>query len=269
MLTKIALAALALACGLDGGAFAASAAAPHMARGHTGTANAPAATETANQITARKTIGASVHDRSGKEVAAITDLIINRRQHAVALAVLKPAGAAAYHGRPIMVAWKSLAFQPVPTPRFVTALDRKALADGTPFRALKGRARHNPAYYDVQAELMGHKVVGPHGVTLGHVQNVVFNDRSGRLVALVIDTAGVFNIGANYHAVAWNAARPHGDRPVRIALSKAEVDSAPVTNTMTPRPVPTHAPGSVPAVIHRNQTGNLSGTSVPGPATRR
>jgi sporulation protein YlmC with PRC-barrel domain len=129
--------------------------------------------------------------------------------------------------------------------------------------------RDNPAYYDVKADLLGKKAVGAHGATLGNIKDVILNDRSGRLVALVIDTAGLINIGAHDHAVAWNRAEPHGRNPVRIALSKQQVDAAPVTNTMTPLPVPTHATGAVPAVIHRNRTGNLSGTSVPGPATRR
>jgi sporulation protein YlmC with PRC-barrel domain len=266
MIVKTAVVALALACSLDGVAFAASAAPPGMATGHVGAVNEPAVTETADQLPARRVIGASVREKNGQQVADIVDLIIDRRRDAVALAVLKPGGSAAYKGGQTMVAWSSLAFQPTPTPRFVTALGPQALAAGAP---LGQRVRDNPAYYDVKADLLGKRVVGAHGATLGNVRDVILNDRSGRLVALVIDTAGLINIGAHDHAVAWNTAEPHGRNPVHIALSKQQVDAAPVTNTMTPLPVPTQATGAVPAVIHRNQTGNLSGTSVPGPATRR
>jgi sporulation protein YlmC with PRC-barrel domain len=263
MIVKTAVVALALACGLDGAAFAAS---PHMATGHVGTVNQPAVTETADQLPASKIIGASVREANGQQVASIVDLIIDRRRDAVALAVLQPGGSAAYKGGRSTVAWSSLHFQPTPTPRFVTALGPQALASGA---SPAPRVRNNPAYYDVEADLLGKKAVGAHGATLGNIKDVILNDRSGRLVALVIDTAGLINIGAHDHAVAWNKAAPHGRNPVHLALSQQQVAAAPVTNTMTPLPVPRHAAGAVPAVIHRNQTGNLSGTSVPGPATRR
>jgi sporulation protein YlmC with PRC-barrel domain len=270
MIVKTAVVALALACSLDGAALAASTAPPAMATGHVGAlagaANKPGVTEAADQLPARKIIGASVREENGQQIASIVDLIIDRRRDAVVLAVLKPGGSAAYKGGPTRVAWSSLSFQPTPTPRFATALGPQALAAGTP---LKQRIRGNPAYYDVKKDLLGKKVVGAHGAKLGNIRDVILNDRSGRLVALVINTAGLIDIGAHYHAIAWNRAEPHGRHPVRIALSKQQVDAAPVTNTMTPLPVPTHATGAVPAVIHRNQTGNLSGTSVPGPATRR
>lgn len=266
MIVKTAVAALAFACSLDGAALAAAPAAPNMATGHVGAANVPAVTETADQIPASRIIGASVREKNGQEVASIADLIVDRRRGAVVLAVLKPGGSAAYKGGQTAVAWSSLAFQPTPTPRFVTALGHRALAAGA---ALGQRTRHNPAYYDVAADLLGKNVVGPHGATLGHIKDAILNDRSGRLVALVIDTAGLVNVGAHDHAVAWNKAAPHGRNPVHLALSKQQVDAAPVTNTMTPLPAPAHMKSAVPAVIHRNQTGNLSGTSVPGPATRR
>jgi hypothetical protein len=97
----------------------------------------------------------------------------------------------------------------------------------------------------------------------------VLNFRSGRLVALVIDTGGFAAIGAHEHAVAWSKAAPHGKNPVHLALAKTAVDSAPVTTSMAPLPTPTYSRNAVPAGIHRDQTGNLSGTSIPGPASRR
>ncbi|HZU91567.1 MAG TPA: PRC-barrel domain-containing protein, partial [Stellaceae bacterium] len=150
--------------------------------------------------------------------------------------------------------------------RFVTALGRQALAAGASFER---QARHNPAYYDVKADLLGHQAVGPHGAALGQISDLVLDFGSGRLVALVIDTGGPFTVGAKTHAVAWSKAEPRGKNPVRLALSKKAVDAAPVTATMTPRPAPTHGKSAAPAVVHRDQTGNLSGTAIPGPATRR
>jgi sporulation protein YlmC with PRC-barrel domain len=271
MSAKTVIAALVFVCSLDGAAAfnalgAAAGTAPHMATGHVGGAGMPAVTETANQISAGRAIGARVYQKNGKEVATIADLIVDRRQGAVALAVLKPAGSAVFKGGPTAVAWSSLHFRPTPTPRFVTALGRKAFAAGV---SLERQARDNPAYYDVKADLLGKQAVGPHGAALGQIGDLVVEFGSGRLVALVIDTGGPFAVGVKTHAVAWSKAQPHGKDPVHLALSKKAVDSTPVTATMTPLPAPTHRRGAAPAVIRRDQTGNLSGTAIPGPATRR
>jgi sporulation protein YlmC with PRC-barrel domain len=263
MIAKTVIAALALACCLDG---AAAGTAPHMATGHVGGAGVPTVTETANQISASRVFGAKVYQRNGKEVATIVDLIIDRHQGAVALAVLQPTGGAAFSGGPAAVAWSSLDFRPTPTPHFVTALGRKAFAAGI---SLERQARDNPAHYDAKADLLGKQAVGPHGAAIGQISDLVVQFGSGRLVALVIDTGGPFSVGAKTHAVAWNKAEPHGKNPVHLALSKKAVDSAPVTATMTPLPAPAQRKGAAPAVVRRDQTGNLSGTAIPGPATRR
>lgn len=272
MIAKASVAALALACTLAGPAFAAPpTAAPNMAGGHVapGAGRTQAVTERANQIRANKVFGLSLREPGGKTAAVITDLIVEARQGAVAFAVLKPSGADAYKGGRVTVPWSRLKFQPTPTPRFVTALSPQALSSAPSFKAFEQKAGGNAGYYEVKKDLLGQKAVGPHGQPLGQIRNLVFDLGSGRLVALVIGTGGALSVGEKDHAVAWGKARPSGRNPVHLALSKNEVDAAPVTTSMTPLPQPQHSRTAVPAVIRRSETGNLSGTSIPGPATSR
>jgi sporulation protein YlmC with PRC-barrel domain len=268
MITKTAIAAMALTCSFAGTAFAAEPTlTPRMATGHVNQSPGIATVgETANQIRASTAIGASVRARDGKEVAMIADLIVDPRQDNVDLAVLEPAGGITFKSGQSTVAWKSLSFQPTPTPRFVTALSRQALSSGI---SSKQQARGNSTYYDIKADLLGKKAVGPHGDALGTINNLVFNIGSGRLVALVLDTGGLLGVGAKDHAIAWNKAQPQGKNPVHLALSKAQVDAAPVITSMAPQPAPAHPKNAVPVIIHRDRAGNLSGTSILGPATNR
>jgi sporulation protein YlmC with PRC-barrel domain len=241
MITKAAAAALALACSPAGAAFAQPAATPHRATGHVNQAPGIATIdETENQIRANTVIGTSVRTRDGKEVATIADLIVDRRQGTVDLAVLEPVGGTTFKGGQSTIAWKSLSFQPMPTPRFVTALSLQVLSSGTSF---KQQVHDTSAYYDLEADLLGKKAVGPHGQALGTINTLVFDVGSGRIVALVLDTGGFLDAGAKDHAVAWNKAKPQGTNPVHLVLSKAQIDSAPVIT--------------------------LSGTSIPEPATNR
>ncbi|HJU18981.1 MAG TPA: PRC-barrel domain-containing protein [Stellaceae bacterium] len=269
MSVKMAIAALTLACGLPAAGFAAGpAVTPNMATGHVppGPGRTQAVTEKANQILAGKVIGLSVRVKGDYQVATIVDLVVDKKQGRVDLAVLEPGGSAAYKGGRIAVAWKSLHFQPVPTPRFFTALSPQQLAHGTPF---KEEARHNPAYYDVKADLLSQHVVGSHGAPIGTIKDLVLDLGSGRLVALIIDTSGFAQGGAQVHAVAWGAAKPHGRNPIHLAVSRKAVVSAPVITSMAPQPTPYHSNMEVPATVGQDQTGNISGTSVPGPAVRR
>lgn len=272
MIGKVAVAALALACALDGTALAARPPAPpHMATGHVAGAagSTPAVTETADQIRASRVFNAIVREKNGAAVANIADLIIDRRRAAVTLAVLKPAGSTAFkNGRPT-VAWTSLHFQPTPAPHFVTALSPKALAAGTSRKAFEQKERNKSAYYDAKTDLIGQQAVGPHGRDAGKINDLVFNLKSGRLIALVVHTGGLIEVGANDHVIAWSAARPSGRNPVHLALSEKQIAAAPVINAIAPLPARGHTRGAAPYVMHRDQTGNLSGTAILGPANRR
>lgn len=247
---------------------------PQMYTGYTNRApRTPTVAETADQISASQVIGADVRDPSGAVVAKIDDLIANRKKGAVELAILDPAGGVSFkHGR-VAVAWRSLKFEGKPTPHFVTELSSRALANGAPFKeGAQGPDNSSPDnYYDLKTELLGKSVVGSDGADLGHLKDVVLTFGSGRLVALDIDTSGLVSMGANDHAVAWNEAKPEvgkGNSAVRLALSKAEVDGAPLMNTQAPRPVPTQSGSSTP-MIREDSTGNISGTRIPVPQSRR
>lgn len=272
MIGKVAVAALALACAFDGTALAAQPPAPpHMATGHVAgvAGSTPAVTETAGQIRASRVLNARVREKNGAEVANIADLIIDRRRGAVTLAVLKPAGSTSFNnGRPT-VAWTSLKFQPTPAPHFVTTLSPKALAAGTSRKAFEQKAGGSSATYDAKTDLIGQQAVGPHGRDAGKINDLVFDLKSGRLVALVVHTGGLIEVGANDHAIAWGRARPSGKNPVHLALSQKQIASAPVINGIAPLPTQGHTRGAAPYVMHRDQTGNLSGTAVLGPANRR
>lgn len=262
---KIASAALAVAlCAGPVAAGAASSAhmAPNPARGAAG--STPTVTESAGEIQASKVIGASVRASDGKNIAKISDLLVNAGRGVVQLVVLKPAGGNFRHR--IAVAWTSLKFEPTPTPRFVTALSPKALAAGTPVHGHGGAKRGT---YDVKKDLLGQKAVGANGKALGHIRNLVLRLHSGRVVALIVDTGGLAEIGAHHHAVAWNAAKPHGRNPVRLALSKQQLAAAPVTTSMAPQPTPYRSSVAVPAVTRQDSAGNSSGSKVLGPATQR
>lgn len=260
---KIVSAGLAFAlCASPAAAARAAAQSPQMAKSHMRGAagSTPTVTESSGEIQASRIIGASVRAPDGKEIATIGDLLVNSGRGVVQLAVLKPAGGDFPHRA--AVAWSSLQFKPTPTPRFVTALNPKALAAGA-------AGRGKPGTYDVKKDLLGNKAVGPNGKTVGHIRNLVLRLRSGRVVALVIDTGGFGEIGAHHHALAWTQAKPHGRNPVHLALSKKAISAAPVTTSMAPRPTPNRSSVAVPAVTSKDSAGNSSGSKILGPATGR
>jgi sporulation protein YlmC with PRC-barrel domain len=141
-----------------------------------------------------------------------------------------------------------------------------------PVRLLLERRGTAGPNYDVKKDLLGHEVVGSGGTQLGHVQNLVLTFGTGHLVALVIKTGGFISLGgANNHAVAWNAANPltsGNGGPVRVALTKAQVDEAPVTTTIAPAPIGP-GPGNRNVEVRRDVTGNISGTKIPAPQDQR
>jgi sporulation protein YlmC with PRC-barrel domain len=245
------------------------AAEPQMRPGYT---NAPATTPTvaltADQILASQAIGTQVRDRNGSVVATVGDLLVNRKNGAVELAVLDQAGGVSFKNGRTTVAWESLKFDGKPTPHFMTALSPEALASGVSF---KGQAKTSKAYYDVKTDLIGKKVVGARGADLGKIQDVVLTFGSGGLAALVIDTGGLFDVGNRHRVVAWDKADPQGGKagaPVHLALTKSEVDSAPIIATMGPTPIPAQSDNG-PPMIRRDSTGNISGSRIPAPAARR
>lgn len=241
---------------------------PQMNTGHTNAApKTPTVSPSADQIRASNAIGADVENTAGAIIAKITDLVVDRRSNAVALAIVEPAGGNSFDHGKSAIAWSSLKFEPRPTPHFATRLGREAFDSGAP---LAEQAKTGSDYYDVKADLLGKDVVGPNGAALGQVHDLVLSFGNGRLVALVVGTGGLISMGANDHAVAWGAAKPQTGKngPVHIALSKAQVEAAPVTATMAPAPIAPKA-GASNSEIRRDSTGNISGTKIPAPADRR
>jgi sporulation protein YlmC with PRC-barrel domain len=223
-----------------------------------------------NQTTVTDVIGADVKNAAGTTIAKIVDILIDPYNATAGVAILTSAGAQPFdHGKDSAVAWSSLSFDPRPTPHFTTRLNEAALDAGT---SLVGKAKASASYLDVKKGLLGKEVIGPDGAAIGHVQNLVLTFGSGRVVALVIDTGGFITIGgANNHAVAWNAARPRAGAnggPVHIALTKAEVEGAPVTATMAPAPIGPQ-PGTQNAQVKHDATGNISGTKIAAPQNGR
>jgi sporulation protein YlmC with PRC-barrel domain len=273
MMTDRVLAAfliLVLTCaGIGATAAAQSPATPQMNTGNTANRapKTPTVSPTAEQIEASNVIGANVQDPKGTIIAKVSDVVLDRRSGA-ALAILSSLGGQPFPSGKSAVAWSSLQFQPRPTPHFLTRLDAKSLAAGS---ALVEHARTSRAYYGVKSDVLGKPVVGPDGKTLGHVQNLVLTLGAGRPVALVVDTGGLISIGANNHAVAWNVAKPQMGQnggPVRIAMTKAQVEGAPLTATMAPAPIAPKSGDNHPQ-IRRDSAGNISGSWVPAPANSR
>lgn len=240
---------------------------PQMFTGHSNRAPMkPTVSETGDEIGASQAIGTDVGDESGAVVAKLADLVVNRKDAAVQLAILEPAGGTSFKNGRTTVAWESLKFEGKPTPHFVTALSREALAAGTSF---KQQAENRDNFYDVKTDILGKPAVGVGGADLGKIKDLVLTFGSGRLVALVIDTGGLIG-KENYHAVAWDKARPakgKGTAPIRLALSKAEVDAAPVM--AAPQPLATQSGSSSTPAVTRDSAGNISGTRIPVPGSRR
>lgn len=261
---------VSLACALPAHGFAAEPAAePQMYTGYTDRApRTPTVSATADQMTAAQTIGDEVRDKDGTLVAKVGDLIANRKDGAIEAAILDLQGEASLKTGRATVAWSGLKFVGEPTPHFTTALSAQALAFGASF---KEQAENRNNLYDVKADLLGKTAIGSGGAELGHIQDLVFNFRDGHLVALVIDTGALISIGAKHHAVSWEKAKPQGGKegsPLRLALSKSEVEAAPVMTTQAPRPIPGSAGSSIP-MIRKDSTGNISGSRVPAPPARR
>jgi sporulation protein YlmC with PRC-barrel domain len=240
-----------------------------MRHGYTTTpATTPTVTLTADQILASQAIGTQVRDTNGSVVATVGDLLVNRTDGAVELAVLNQAGGVSFKNGRTTVAWESLKFEGKPTPHFTTALSPAALASGISF---KGQANTSKAYYDVKSDLIGKEAVGARGADLGKIEDVVLTFGKGRLVALVIDTGGLLDVGKRHRVVAWDKAEPQGGKaraPVRLALRKSEVDAAPIIATMAPTPIPAQS-GNGPPMIRQDSAGNISGSRIPAPAARR
>ncbi len=260
---------LGFACTLSAVSIAAEPAAePQMYTGYTNRApRTPTVAESADQIRASQAIGAVVRDTSGAEVAKIGDLIVNKKDATVEVAIVNPAGGTAFKHHRATVAWNTLKFDGKPTPHFVTALSPEALAAGTSF---KGQAESRNDFYDVKTDLLGKRVTGSDGADLGKISDLVLTFGDGHLVAVVIDTGGLI-AGARYHAVAWDEAQLEGGKGnsgVNLALTKAQVEAAPVMTTQAPRPVPTQSGTSTP-MIQQDSTGNISGSKIPVPSARR
>jgi sporulation protein YlmC with PRC-barrel domain len=271
MITRSALISLnlALACTLPAFSFAAEPVAePQMYTGYTNRGpRTPTVAETGDQIRASQAIGAAVRDTSGADVAKIADLVVNKKDGSIDVAILDPAGATAFKQHRATVAWSSLKFDGKPTPHFVTALSPQALAASTSFKA---QAENRDDFYDVKTDLLGKKVTGSDGSDLGKISDLVLTFGDGRLVAVVVDTGGLL-AGARYHAIAWDEAQLQGGKgnaAVRLAVTKAQVDAAPVMTTQAPRPAPTQSGTSTP-MIQQDSTGNISGTRIPVPQSRR
>lgn len=223
-----------------------------------------------DQIAAKSVIGDDVKDAGGHTIAKITDLIIDQRSGAVALAIIEPAGGKSFDHGKSAIAWSSLRFVPAPTPHFVTSVDQRALNAGS---ALVEQTKTGGDYLDVKKDLLGKEVTGREGARLGHIKDLVLTFGNGRVVAMVINTGGLISLaGAHDHAVNWDAAKPEITKnggPVRIALSKEQVDSAPVTTTIAPAPIPSSAANRGQVVLQRDSAGNISGTKIPAPQDRR
>ena len=199
--------------------------------------------------------------------AKIGDLIANKKDGTVDVAILNPAGGMAFKHHRATVAWSTLKFDGKPTPHFVTALSPQALAASTSF---KGQAESRDDFYDIKTDLLGKKVTGSDGADLGKINDLVLTFGDGRLVAVIVDTGGL-TAGARYHAVAWGEAQLQGGKgnsTLRLAVTKAQVEAAPVMTTQAPRPVPAQSGTSTP-MIQQDSTGNISGTRIPVPSARR
>ena len=260
---------LSLACTLPAVSSAAEPAAePQMNTGYTNRApRTPTVSENADQISASQAIGAAVRDASGAEVAKIGDLIVNKKDGTVDVAILNPAGGMAFKHHRATVAWNTLKFEGKPTPHFVTALSQQALANSTSFN---GQAESRDDFYDVKADLLGKKATGSDGADLGKISDLVLTFGDGHVVAVVVDTGGLI-AGARYHAIAWDEAQLQGGKgnsPLRLAVTKAQIEAAPLMTTQAPRPVPTQSGTSTP-MIRQDSAGNISGTRIPAPPARR
>jgi sporulation protein YlmC with PRC-barrel domain len=274
MRTKTLASLLSIAVGLIAAADAGAAENPVAPQMYSGYSHRPPQTwtvsPTADQTMASDVIGADLKNAEGTTIAKIADLIIDPRNATAGVAIITPAGLQPFdHGKDSAIAWSSLEFEPKPTPHFVTKLDQAALDAGTKLVGKTGGA----AYLDVKKDLLGKEVIGRDGAPLGHVQNLVLTFGTGHLVALVVNTGGGFITmgGANDHAVAWSAAQPQagtGGGPIHIALTKSQVEGAPVTATMAPAPIGPRQ-NDYNVEYKRDVTGNLSGTKVPAPQNGR
>ena len=229
-----------------------------------------AVSPTADQITATNAIGADVRDPNGT-TAKITDISVDRHTGAAAVAIIALSGGKSFDHGKSAIAWSSLRFVPGPTPHFVTRLDQQALNAAS---SLVGPAKNGADYLDVKRDLLGKEVVGPNGNSLGHITNLVLTFGTGHIAAMVIDTRGgvITLAGERNRAVSWDAAKPEitqNGGPIRIVLSKQQVDSAPLTTSMAPAPVPSSAANRGQVVLQRDSTGNISGTKIPAPQDRR
>lgn len=113
-----------------------------------------------------------------------------------------------------------------------------------------------PIPQDEAAPLLGRRVRGPSGETIGRVTDVLV-DANGQPRAAVIDFGGVLGVGSRKIAVTWQLLRFRpGDRdaPVLLEMTRAQIQAAPEfkpaatqpAEAVAPPPPPPGAPGSDP-----------------------
>jgi PRC-barrel domain protein len=140
----------------------------------------------------------------------MTDMLPKRMRRAAAsaaaVAILLASPAGAQIAQPLVKAAAQATEQAAPKPKNLVPLDT----------------------WDTMG-ILGEKVVGPKGDTLGLVTNVIV-DAAGRPRALVIDFGGFLGVGARKVAVDWDLFQffptDHG-ASVMLNLDRAEIQAAP------------------------------------------
>ncbi len=117
--------------------------------------------------------------------------------------------------------------------------------------------------------LLDRSVRGAENSQVGRVIDVMIGD-DGRPAALELDVGGFMGVGNRKIAVAWglfDLSKPEGSDPLRVALTEAQVKSAPAVEQSGPVTVVTGANAASPAApVSHGASNPADGSRITGPA---
>lgn len=201
--------------------------------------------EAPDQILLRNVVGDPLYGRGINQLGTVTDALIDPHRGTVDVVILDTIRGS----KPRTISWHALDLN---NRKHVSAdLSVSAIESTSPVtkngKPLEQRVGKKPGLVSAKKELLGQRVVGRDGKTLGTVHDAVVDERSGRLVAAVIDAGqGItFDGGSSRRVVPWSVVSlPSAQgQPVAVHLTRAEIEQEPTMLTLAPAPPEKVGPG--------------------------
>lgn len=209
---------------------------PQMPTGHSDRPPMQAVVgEGPGQILLLNIVGQPLYAPAHNRLGTVTDALIDPKRGTVDVVILDTIRGSA----PRVISWNALDMN---NRKHVSAdLTPAQLQSTSPDvkngKALDQRAGNTPGLVSAKKRLLGNPIVGREGKTLGTLRDIVVDEKTGGLVAAVLDINRGINFDSPPHRVVpWSvvAPAPRDGKPVTIRLTRAEIEQEPSMATMAP-----------------------------------